>query len=102
MTYLNMYGNQIHDNQVTGAGGSMFCMVGKNTILSVHDNEIYNNYFPASAGYAATRIYGYFNDQSPTVSEDYYDNHIYNLSIGGTSTYANSIFGIYKNLPELP
>jgi trimeric autotransporter adhesin len=95
VTYLNMYGNQIHDNQITGAGGTMFCMAGKNTILSVHDNDIYNNSFPASAGYSPSRIYGYFNDQSPAISEEYYNNHIYNLSIGGTSTYTGSIFGIY-------
>ena len=96
VTYLNMYGNQIHDNQVTGAEGSMFCIMGKNTILSVHDNDIYNNSFPASAGNSPSRIYGYYNDQSPDVSEDYHDNQIYNLSVGGTSTYTSSIFGIYS------
>jgi len=95
VTYLNIYGNSIHDNQKSGGQGTMYCIFAKNTIASVHDNDIYNNSFPASAGASPSRIYGYFNDQSPSVSEEYYDNLIYNLSIGGTSTYPCSIIGIY-------
>jgi hypothetical protein len=96
VTYLNIYGNHIFGNQKSGSEGTMYCILAKNAIITVHDNEIYNNAIPASAGYAPSRIYGYFNDQSPAVSEDYNNNHIWGLSVGGTSTYPCSIFGIYS------
>ncbi len=97
VTYLNMYGNQIHDNQVTGGQGNMYCLFAKTTVVSVHDNSIYNNSMPASSGTGGSPsvIYGYYNYESPT-EENYYNNSIHDLSVGGTATAINSgIFGIY-------
>jgi trimeric autotransporter adhesin len=97
VTYLNIYGNQIHDNQISGGQGNMYCIFAKTTIVSVHDNLIYNNSIPYSfgtGGYPAV-IYGYYNYESPT-EENYYNNSIHDLSVGGTATAINSgIFGIY-------
>ena len=98
VTYLNIYGNQIYNNQKTGAQGKMYCVFAKTSIITVHDNSIYNNSIPASSntgGYPAV-IYGYYNNESPT-QENYYSNSIHDLSVGGTATANNSgIFGIFS------
>ena len=97
VTYLNIYGNQIHDNEKAGGQGNMYCIFAKTTIVAVHDNMIYNNSIPASSGTGGypSVIYGYYNYESPT-EENYYNNNIHDLSVGGTATANNSgIFGIY-------
>ncbi len=97
VTYLNIYGNQIHNNQKSGGKGYMYCIFGKTCVITVHDNVIYSNAIPNSSGTGGypSVIYGYYNYESPT-QEDYYNNTIYDLSVGGTATANNSgIFGIY-------
>lgn len=97
VTYLNIYGNDIHHNQKSGGQGNMYCIFAKTCIITVHDNAIYNNSIPGSSGtggYPAV-IYGYYNYESPT-QEDYCNNNIHDLSVGGTATANNSgVYGIF-------
>jgi len=98
VTYLNIYGNQIHDNQITGPSGIMYCIFAKTSVVSVHDNEIYNNSIPVATATTGSpaQIYGYYNNESPT-EEHYYNNQIHDLSVAGTNSAINSgIFGIYS------
>jgi len=96
VTYLNIYNNQIHDNQKSGIQGTMYGIFAKTSVISVYDNAFFNNSIPSSSGTTyPSIIYGYYNNEAPTI-ENYYSNSFYNLSIGGSSTVASSIFGIYS------
>ena len=94
--HVNIYENDISGNQKTGASGYIYCIKADDSYISCHDNEIFNNSIPNSSGTAGGYIYGYYNENNIPLSEDIYNNDIYNLSVTGTSTSTSSVVaGIY-------
>ncbi len=96
VTTASIYGNTISGNSKTGASGTMYCIRASTGTISVHDNIITDNTVPTTSGTSAASIYGYYNFGSPLI-EGIYNNQINGLSIGGTSSGALTIYGIYSN-----
>ncbi len=96
VTTASIYGNTISGNSKTGASGTMYCIRASTGTISVHDNIITDNTVPTTSGTSAASIYGYYNFGSPLI-EGIYNNQINGLSIGGTSSGARTIYGIYSN-----
>jgi hypothetical protein len=93
-TLLEIYDNSIYSNQKTGASAYMYCITTGTSRVNLHHNKIYNDSIPSSSGSSQMQLYGIYNNGAPTI-ENYYDNEIYNLGIGGTnSNGTNTIRGI--------
>lgn len=89
-TNLSMHHDTVTNNSKTGASGTMMLTTAATSIIDCYDNKINDNGFTASSGTSSCIIYGYYNNGLPTV-ENLYNNSIYNLSVGGTSTATASL-----------
>ncbi|MFZ4400320.1 MAG: T9SS type A sorting domain-containing protein [Bacteroidales bacterium] len=77
---LNMYSNTIINNTKTGASGNMYCTQAVTANINFYLNSIHDN----SAG-GTSILYGYYNIGAP-ITESYYNNNIYNLTVSGAGT----------------
>ncbi|HNY01034.1 MAG TPA: T9SS type A sorting domain-containing protein [Bacteroidales bacterium] len=101
---VNVYNNQVSDNQCTGTGSQTdrSYIFGIQTIgwgnITIHDNLIYNLTLPAQNKFGAG-IYGIHGGFSASNSA-IYNNLIHDLSVAGSMTSSTStvIYGIYSSL----
>lgn len=88
--------NMVYSNVRTGASGSMYCMYVGTGINQCSYNQIHSNSV-TSSGSSASTIYGIWNALSST-TENYYNNIVRDLSIGGTSSSTSHlIYAMYRN-----
>jgi hypothetical protein len=89
--------NTVINNIINNQGGTMYCLRGTTSAITVNGNVVNNNRFPLNGGTLAAVIYGYYNFGSPTI-ENYTNNRIDNLTISGNSTsVGSSIIGLHSN-----
>lgn len=94
---LLIYSNTISENQKTGPDGMMYCINASSSYLHFYNNNIFNNSIPSTTGTNPAELYGFYDNDAPTV-QNIYNNTINNLSIGGSnSSSATTIKGIFSN-----
>ncbi|MBK9333045.1 MAG: hypothetical protein IPM96_11725 [Ignavibacteria bacterium] len=98
MNYLEMRSNEVYGNTRTSISGIMNCLLAADAaVMYCNSNLVYNNTMPNTSGTTASNLYGYINSGSPG-NENVYDNTIYNLTVGGSSTAAGALtVGIRSN-----
>jgi trimeric autotransporter adhesin len=97
INHLEIYDNEIYENQKTGASGNVYCIRAENGNVNVYSNQIYNNSMPVSSGTTGSAVIGYYNTGNTAVTENVFNNTIHNLSVGGSSTSGNTVtYGIYS------
>ncbi|MDQ3021755.1 MAG: right-handed parallel beta-helix repeat-containing protein [Bacteroidota bacterium] len=90
-----MHSNEVYGNQKTGISGTMECIrTGGFGSIECYSNMVYNNSITNSSGTSPSTMYGYIGYAA---NEKVYNNVFYNLSVGGTNTSTSSIVvGVYS------
>ena len=91
---IDIYNNSIHDNTKNNSGQIIMIRTGTSgTKYLIRNNIMYmNNIITTGAVTASSTINGFYSLGSP--GEFFYNNQIYDCSIGGTSTGLSTIYGI--------
>jgi hypothetical protein len=98
-TPITVSSNSVSGNQLTGAGGQLFCLSVNNGTITASSNTLTNNTIPNTTGTAVAEVNGYYSSGTGTVpSETVTDNTITGLGIGGGSTATtHAVRGLYFN-----
>ncbi len=91
---FNANNNTITNNSMLNSFGSIYCIRGSTSSVTVDGNTISNISIPNNTGSTSSLVYGYYDVASP-VAETITNNNINNLTISGANTStSNTIYGI--------
>jgi trimeric autotransporter adhesin len=88
----NANNNTITNNTILSNSGTMYCLRGSTSLLTWNNNIINTNSIPNNALAATTQLYGMYDLSSPT-QENFANNQVNNLTIGGSSTSTAAVMG---------
>jgi trimeric autotransporter adhesin len=88
----NASNNTITNNTILSNSGTMYCLRGSTSLLTWNNNIINTNSIPNNALAATTQLFGMYDLSSPT-QENFANNQVNNLTIGGSSTSIAAIMG---------